>query len=221
MIATLSHRRSLLTAAIAMCSAATLTLAGCTDNDNQQSAGGTTTVTVEQSDARGEGSSAGESKADKSADESNKKDEKKPDSFFSGEPSPANPPASPDKPKQSPSSGGQGAGKQIMDQLAAGLKNGDKLQIGNVSATACVVGDGWGTHVWAGAPNTSCDFVKAVGDELTRGVNATTENVRLTLPRTVNVKSPTTGQTYEMACTVDGDKLITCRGGNNAGVYMY
>ena len=29
------------------------------------------------------------------------------------------------------------------------------------------------------------------------------------------------GQDYEMSCSVDANKLVTCRGGNDAAVYMY
>ncbi|MCV7278336.1 hypothetical protein H7J88_01585 [Mycolicibacterium flavescens] len=58
---------------------------------------------------------------------------------------------------------------------------------------------------------TSCPFADAVRD----AVRSTGES----FPRTVTAYSPVTHKTYSMRCT--GDDLITCRGGNDAVVYVY
>ena len=210
MSSSLSHR-PIVSAALVVCAAASLALTGCSNSDNKAEgsspASSSTSVAADnqESSQPSQSSSATTSTSNSGA-------------FFSGEATPAQT-SEPKSPAPSQSSGD--AGKQITNQLVAGLAVGDKLQIGSVSTTACVVGDGYGTHVWAAGPNTSCDFAQEVGDALTKPLNATTENVRATMPQTVKASSPATGQSYDMVCTVDAAKVVTCRGGNNASVYLY
>lgn len=64
-----------------------------------------------------------------------------------------------------------------------------------------------GDGVFAG-PNTSCPFAKNVREGYFAVPGDSVE---------IEVFSPVTGQTYEMACVKTGDK-VTCRGGNNAVV---
>lgn len=63
-----------------------------------------------------------------------------------------------------------------------------------------------------GTEATSCPFAISV-----RG--AYLDTARPGDPALVEAYSPVTGQRYEMRCT--GGEVITCRGGNNAVVYLY
>lgn len=67
------------------------------------------------------------------------------------------------------------------------------------------------THSARGNDDTSCPFADNVRAE----VNIDTS----TLPKTVSVYSPTTKQSYSMACSAG--PLVTCTGGNGAVVYVY
>jgi hypothetical protein len=58
---------------------------------------------------------------------------------------------------------------------------------------------------------TSCPFADAVRDAVRSSSGS--------FPRTVTAHSPVTHKTYSMQCT--GDQLVTCRGGNDAIVYVY
>ena len=63
-----------------------------------------------------------------------------------------------------------------------------------------------------GTQATSCPFAISVRD-------AYFATARPGEPAMVDAYSPVTGQSYEMRCT--GGEVITCRGGNNAVVYLY
>lgn len=63
----------------------------------------------------------------------------------------------------------------------------------------------------AGTLITSCPFAMSVRD----AVNATGQ----TAPRSVNAYSPVTKKWYPMACVMED--VLTCRGGNDAVVYVY
>lgn len=98
---------------------------------------------------------------------------------------------------------------------------GKQVDVFGQPATVCVYGDGYGLNTVAAGANTSCEFATETLHQLTEGLNPTSENVRSTLPATVTAHSPATGQDYEINCSVDANKLVTCRGGNDAAVYMY
>lgn len=66
-------------------------------------------------------------------------------------------------------------------------------------------------HAAAGTDVTSCPFALNVRD----AVNAS--NGRF--PASVDVYSPVTNKHYDMRCAVE--RVLTCRGGNNAVVYVY
>ncbi|CAM3655320.1 hypothetical protein H7J08_08630 [Mycobacterium frederiksbergense] len=63
----------------------------------------------------------------------------------------------------------------------------------------------------AGTQITSCPFAESVRD----AVNATGQPA----PRMVNAYSPVTNKWYPMTCVVES--VLTCRGGNDAVVYVY
>jgi hypothetical protein len=64
----------------------------------------------------------------------------------------------------------------------------------------------------AAGPITSCPFAENVRNQYVhQALRATTV--------TMNVFSPVTDQSYLMTCT--GNHVVTCRGGNNAAVYIY
>lgn len=62
----------------------------------------------------------------------------------------------------------------------------------------------------SGTPKTSCSFAVAVRDAWVAAGKG---------DRTVRAHSTVTGQDYSMTCA--GGPLTTCRGGNNAVVYLY
>ncbi|WP_231295037.1 hypothetical protein [Corynebacterium efficiens] len=98
---------------------------------------------------------------------------------------------------------------------------GAQVTINGEPSTICIYGDGWGTNVWAGNAQTSCRFVTAVQEELTRGLNPTYDNLRAHLKQHIRVTSPTTGLTYDLTCRQLDHILMSCTGGNNAAVYAY
>ena len=63
-----------------------------------------------------------------------------------------------------------------------------------------------------GTVETSCPFAIAVRE-------AYLDTARPGDPASVQALSPVTGQTYTMGC--QGGEVVTCRGGNNAVVYLY
>lgn len=98
---------------------------------------------------------------------------------------------------------------------------GSEITIAGEPATVCIYGDGWGTNVWAGNANTSCEFVVAVHESLIEGLNPTRDNIRQNLKEQVTVTSPVTGEDYDMTCAARGEALVTCTGGEGAAVHFY
>ena len=122
------------------------------------------------------------------------------------------------QPTSSPSTPTAATAASITDGTA---DVGKQVDVFGQPATVCVYGDGYGLNTVAAGADTSCEFASETLHQLTEGLNPTSENVRSTLPATVTAHSPATGQDYEMSCSVDANKLVTCRGGNDAAVYMY
>lgn len=98
---------------------------------------------------------------------------------------------------------------------------GSEVTIAGESATVCIHGDGWGTNIWAGNANTSCEFVSEAHQALVEGLNATEDNIRNHLREQVTVNSPVTGQDYVLTCVPRGERLVTCSGGEGAAVHFY
>lgn len=98
---------------------------------------------------------------------------------------------------------------------------GSEVTIAGEPATVCIYGDGWGTNIWAGNANTSCEFVSETHYAVVDGLNATTQNIRDYLPPEVQVTSPVTGETYDMTCAPRGERLVSCTGGDGAEVFFY
>lgn len=98
---------------------------------------------------------------------------------------------------------------------------GKEVTIAGVPATVCIYGDGWGTNIWAGNANTSCEFVVAVHKELIEGLNPTSDNIRQNLKPTITVTSPITQQNYDLTCVQRSEMLMSCTGGANATVFFY
>lgn len=98
---------------------------------------------------------------------------------------------------------------------------GSEVTISGEPATICIHGDGWGTNVWAGNTNTSCDFVSEVHNTLIEGLDAQRDNIRDNLPEQITVDSPVTGESYDLTCAQQDDVLLSCEGGADAVVYFY
>lgn len=98
---------------------------------------------------------------------------------------------------------------------------GSKVTLLGEPATICIHGDGWGTNIWAGNANTSCEFVIAVHEELIAGLNATNDTVRANLRESISVTSPVTGHEYDLHCAPVDEEIISCTGGEGAAVYFY
>lgn len=98
---------------------------------------------------------------------------------------------------------------------------GAEVTIAGDPATVCIHGDGWGTNIWAGNANTSCEFVTQTHHVLVEGLNATEQNIRDYLPEEITVRSPVTDQEYNLTCAPRGEKLVTCAGGEGAAVHFY
>lgn len=98
---------------------------------------------------------------------------------------------------------------------------GTEVTIAGEPATICIHGDGWGTNVWAGNANTSCEFVIATHEVLIEGLDPTRDNIRQHLQEEITVSSPVTGQNYELTCLQRGERLVTCTGGEEAAVHFY
>jgi hypothetical protein len=109
---------------------------------------------------------------------------------------------------------------ELKDSTADITQEGQRFTVLGEPATSCVVGDGWGTSVWAVNDNTSCEFASAVFETQTAGLNATSDNIRDNLKPSIEVTSPVTSQTYTMNCE-NVDVYVRCTGGNNAAVYFY
>lgn len=98
---------------------------------------------------------------------------------------------------------------------------GSEVTIAGQPATICIHGDGWGTNIWAGNENTSCEFVVETHYALVEGLNATTQNIRDYLRPEVSVTSPVTDETYNLHCAPQGEELVSCTGGEGAEVFFY
>lgn len=98
---------------------------------------------------------------------------------------------------------------------------GSEVTIAGEPSTICIHGDGWGTNVWAGNQNTSCEFVIATHEALIEGLDATEDDVRDHLRHQVEVYSPVTEQEYTLTCAPRNEKLVTCSGADAAAVHFY
>lgn len=98
---------------------------------------------------------------------------------------------------------------------------GSETVIAGEPATICIHGDGWGTTIWAGNANTSCEFVIATHEVLIEGLNATEDDIRDHLRERITVHSPVTGQDHRLTCLPRGERLVTCAGGENAAVHFH
>lgn len=98
---------------------------------------------------------------------------------------------------------------------------GKDTTIAGETATICIYGDGWGTNIWAGNANTSCEFVSEVHQELIEGLNPTMDSIRQNLRPEITVTSPVTGEPYDLTCEQRSERLMACSGGNDAVVYIY
>lgn len=124
---------------------------------------------------------------------------------------------------------GAGASNRAVDYVASDyldlvMHNPAPGQTATVAGTyyeVCVLGDGFGLSTVLAGENTSCEFGTAVFEAQTAGHNPTGENIRAFYQPEITVASPATGQTYNMQCSVLGDKSIECTGGNNARVVLY
>lgn len=124
---------------------------------------------------------------------------------------------------------GDGASNRAVDYVASDyldlvMHNPTPGQTATVAGTyyeVCILGDGFGLYTVLAGDNTSCDFGRAVFDAQTAGHNPTFENIRDFYQPEISVASPATGQTYNMQCSVLGDKSMECTGGNNARVVLY
>lgn len=108
-----------------------------------------------------------------------------------------------------------------MRFLMTNPQPGTPVVIDGMQATTCIYGDGYGLHLVAAGPNTSCEFAKAVMGAQTSDLNASRQNVRDYLKPEVSVTSPVTGEEYTMRCVAEPTKLIRCTGGNDATVILY
>lgn len=109
----------------------------------------------------------------------------------------------------------------MVEQMRINGNIGDPFVIDGQETELCVHGDGFGLNVVTAGGNTTCEFTRNVMNSATAGLNPTSDNVRDRMPMHVRAGSPVTNQAYDMNCSVDERKLITCTGGDNATVYMY
>ena len=98
---------------------------------------------------------------------------------------------------------------------------GSEVTIAGEPSTICIHGDGWGTNIWDGNENTSCEFVIATHEALIEGLNATEDDIRDHLRNQVEVYSPVTEQEYTLTCAPRNEKLVTCSGADDAAVHFY
>ncbi|WP_062979827.1 serine/threonine-protein kinase [Nocardia flavorosea] len=85
-------------------------------------------------------------------------------------------------------------------------------------AQPCTSASGGGAYgsAAAGTAVTSCEFAEAVRQAYLDPTVVSAEGE----PVSIEATSPVTGQAYTLEC-VAADGLVTCRGGNNAVVYLY
>ena len=124
---------------------------------------------------------------------------------------------------------GAGASNRAVDYVASNYLDlvmhnpapGETATVAGTYYEVCVLGDGFGLSTVLAGENTSCEFGTAVFKAQTTGHNPTSENIRTFYQPEISVASPATGQTYNMQCSVLGDKSMECTGGNNARVVLY
>src|SRR5699024_3009629 len=109
----------------------------------------------------------------------------------------------------------------MAEQMRINGNIGDPFVIDGQETELCVHGAGFGLNVVTAGGNTTLEVARDVMNSATDGLNPTGANARDRLPTTVRAASPVTNKAYDMNCSVDERKLITCTGGDNATVYMY
>src|SRR5699024_2352280 len=91
---------------------------------------------------------------------------------------------------------------------------------GNLDATLCMMGNGYGIHCLAVKPNISCEYDGEVFFEHIAG-STRENNAPYLTPTTMHAYSPVTERDYAMACVTGHDDLITCTGRIGAEVYLF
>ncbi|MCK6159795.1 hypothetical protein [Corynebacterium simulans] len=116
----------------------------------------------------------------------------------------------------------QNARQNLIDSLGvqAGDAPGTKVTVNGTPSEMCMMGDGYRINFLMAGPNTSCDFAKETTSALINATPSPEDDLRGHIPGSLNVASPVTGKTYQMSCTVAENALITCKGGNNATVFI-
>ncbi|MDU3175626.1 MAG: hypothetical protein E6689_09445 [Corynebacterium striatum] len=116
----------------------------------------------------------------------------------------------------------QNARQNLIDSLGvqAGDAPGTKVTVNGTPSEMCMMGDGYRINFLMAGPNTSCDFAKETTSALINATPSPEDDLRGYIPGSLNVASPVTGKTYQMSCTVAENALITCKGGNNATVFI-
>lgn len=116
----------------------------------------------------------------------------------------------------------QNARQNLIDSLGvqAGDAPGTKVTVNGTPSEMCMMGDGYRINFLMAGPNTSCDFAKETTSALINATPSPEDDLRGYIPGSLNVASPVTGKTYQMSCTVADNALITCKGGNNATVFI-
>lgn len=207
-------RTTITRAVLALTSAGVLSLAGCAGADEQDdttTAEATTTQTVQSETSADTDQSASAGQTTQQPTGGASQDEEA--TITEGAPSESQPP--PSNPAESP------APTQNPDEELPQEPVGSPVTIAGQPATVCIYGDGWGTNVWAGNANTSCEFVSATHETLIEGLNPTTQNIRDHLQPEISVTSPVTGETYDLSCAPRGEQLVSCTGGEGAEVFFY
>lgn len=116
----------------------------------------------------------------------------------------------------------QDARQNLIDSLGvqAGDAPGTKVTVNGTPSEMCMMGDGYHINFLMAGPNTSCDFAKETTSALINATPSPAEDLRGYIPGSLNVASPVTGKTYQMSCNVAENALITCKGGNNATIFI-
>ncbi len=98
--------------------------------------------------------------------------------------------------------------------VAAGIAAASVASVASVAVAPMAVADTFcgkssrGASVYAGNPNTSCEFAMSTAEAYHAHGSGSNP---------FSVYSPVTGQIYTMTCTVAGS---VCQGGNDALVYL-
>lgn len=191
---------------LALASAGALTLAGCSDAQDESQETMTSTATSTISEETSTQATATATEAEDTVIETTVTEQQ--------------PPAETETPAPPPSDTAAPPTTGASEELPI-APVGSEVTIAGQPATVCIYGDGWGTNVWAGNANTSCEFVTATHEVLIEGLNATTQNIRDNLRPQISVTSPVTGETYDMSCAPRTDELVSCTGGEGAEVFFY